>query len=269
MRVKNIIETIEEFAPKKIAESWDNVGLMVGSPTCEVSSVFLSLDVTEEVVDEAIAIGAEMIVSHHPLIFEPLKNIAICEESTDVQRAVTKAIKNDVAIYSAHTNADSAFGGVSQILAEKLGIRVTGTMVQNPNFESSDTFVGLGAVGELGEPMETLELLQKVKERLNLKHIRYSKPHKSKVQRIALCGGSGASLIARAKELKADLYLTGDLKYHDYFAPESGITIADIGHYESEIAILDKFEEVLKKAQQLKGVIIHRVKNSGNPIYTL
>ncbi|MFR9596955.1 MAG: Nif3-like dinuclear metal center hexameric protein, partial [Rikenellaceae bacterium] len=132
MKVKDITAAIEEFAPKTLAESWDNVGLMVGATESDIQSVLLTLDVTERVVDEAIERNIGMIISHHPLIFSPLKSIT---GATDAERAIVKAIKNNIAIYSAHTNADSAHGGVSQILAEKLGVKITAAMEQNPSFE--------------------------------------------------------------------------------------------------------------------------------------
>ncbi|MFI3327939.1 MAG: Nif3-like dinuclear metal center hexameric protein [Rikenellaceae bacterium] len=263
MKVKDITAAIEEFAPKTLAESWDNVGLMVGATESDIQSVLLTLDVTERVVDEAIERNIGMIISHHPLIFSPLKSIT---GATDAERAIVKAIKNNIAIYSAHTNADSAHGGVSQILAEKLGVKITAAMEQNPSFE---IHIGLGVIGELDEPTNTLEFLAKVKSVLNLPIVKHSEPHTQMVQKIAICGGSGASFIEKAKQLGADLYLTGDLKYHDYFAPEGGITIADIGHYESEIAILEKFEKVLKSSHTLKGLEICHLKECANPIKTL
>lgn len=263
MIVKDITEVIERFAPTALAEGYDNVGLMVGSNSVPVNGVLLALDVTEEVVDEAIELGVNMILSHHPLIFSGLKSIV---GRNYIERTIIKAIKHNITIYSAHTNADSAIGGVSFNLAEKL--KVTNLKVLDPKEINPSTETnGLGVYGELESEVDLMEFLAFAKERLNLKSLRYSTPHKKTIKKVAVCGGSGASYINKAKSIGADIYLTGDIKYHDYFLPESDITIADIGHYESEVFILDTFKELLNS--QLKELNVYKSTLKGNPVNVL
>lgn len=256
--VNDIIKVMEGFAPTTLAEGFDNVGLMVGDERMEVNGVLLTLDVTSEVVREAVERGVNMIVSHHPLIFSPLKSII---GRNDIERAVILAIQNGVAIYSAHTNADSTIGGVSYTLAEKLV--VNNLNVISPK-DGEDGAVGLGVYGELDREYDMVEYLTKVKEVLGLKSLRYSDIHKQTVRSVALCGGSGASFIGKVKNLGVDLYLTGDIKYHDYFSTENELTIADIGHFESEICILDTFYEVLTK--NILNFVVCKTNLKGNPI---
>ncbi len=256
MKVRDIAATMEHFAPAAFAEGYDNVGLMVGDTNSEVSSVLLSLDVTERVVDEAIESGAQMIVAHHPLIFSPLKSLT---GSNDIERAVIKSIRAGIAIFCAHTNADSVVGGVSHRLAKELGVQELsilevrsipprgGSEQEYLSLHHGTDSVGFGVYGTLAEPVDAMTFLSMVKQKLGLKSLRHSQPHVKMVQKIAMCGGSGASLISKAKSVGADIYLTGDIKYHDYFQTEEAITIADIGHYESEIFILDVFEELLRE----------------------
>lgn len=261
MIVKNIADIIEKFAPKSLAEGYDNVGLMVGNLSVPVNGVLLALDVTEDTVDEAIRLGVNMILSHHPLIFSGLKSIT---GSNYIERTVIKAIQNNIAIYAAHTNADSAIGGVSYNLAQQLG--VTKLKALDPNNLPCE-FTGLGVYGELESEVDAMEYLAFVKERLNLKALRYSTPHKETIKTVAMCGGSGASYINKAKSVGADLYLTGDIKYHDYFLPESDITIADIGHYEGEIFILDTFKRLLET--ELPDIKVYKTELQGNPVHVM
>ena len=237
MKVKDIINIIEEFAPLGIQEKWDNSGLCIGSPEDEVTSVLMGLDCTPELVDEAIACGADMIVTHHPLIFSGLKKIS----SDDlVGAAVIKAIKAGISIYAAHTNADKVIAGVSGAMAAKLGLE--NVTILDEDGEGT----GLGVVGDLPAPMTSQEAVDFVKARFNLKAMKTSKPIDGKISRIAMCGGSGGSLIGAAKAAGAQLYISGDISYHNFFTPE-GFLIMDIGHYESEIEIVDILFSLIKK----------------------
>ena len=237
MKVKDIINIIEEFAPLSIQEKWDNSGLCIGSPEDEVTSVLMGLDCTPELVDEAIAYGADMIVTHHPLIFSGLKKIS----SDDlVGAAVIKAIKAGISIYAAHTNADKVIAGVSGAMAAKLGLE--NVTILDEDGEGT----GLGVVGDLPIPMTSQEAVDFVKARFNLMAMKTSKPIDGKISRIAMCGGSGGSLIGAAKAAGAQLYISGDISYHNFFTPE-GFMIMDIGHYESEIEIVDILFSLIKK----------------------
>ena len=256
MKVKDIISTIESFAPLSIQERWDNSGLCVGSPEDEVHSVLLGLDCTPELVDEAIACGADMIVTHHPLIFSGLKNIS---PENMVGAAVIKAIKAGISIYAAHTSADKVLAGVSGAMAARLGL----TDVEILDEDGDGT--GLGVVGNLPEPLPAEEMTRLVKEKFGLKVLKSSRPLEGMISRVAMCGGSGRSLIGAAMKSGAQLYVSGDISYHNFFTPD-GFMIMDIGHYESEIEIVDILFSLIKKNFPTFAVRITQNINS-NPIY--
>ena len=236
-KVKDITTVIEQFAPLSIQEGWDNSGLCIGSPDAPVTSILLGLDCTPELVDEAIACGADMIVTHHPLIFSGLKKIT---PDNIVGEAVIKAIKAGISIYAAHTNADKVIAGVSGAMAARLSLE----NVQILDEDGEGT--GLGVVGDLPEPISAEEAIALVKDRFSLKAIRTSRPLEGKISRVARCGGSGGSLISAAVRSGAQLYISGDISYHNFFTKE-GFMIMDIGHYESEIEIVDILFSLLKK----------------------
>ena len=256
MKIKDLIKVIEEFAPLSIQERWDNSGLCVGSPEDEVNSVLLALDCTPELVDEAVACGADMIITHHPLIFSGLKKIS---PDDMVGNAVIKAVKAGISIYAAHTNADKVIAGVSGAMAARLGLKDVTILAD----EGDGT--GLGIVGNLPEELMADEVIALVKEKFSLKCMKSSKPLDGKIRRVAMCGGSGGSLIDAAKRSGAQLYISGDISYHNFFAPE-GFMIMDIGHYESEIEIVDILFSLIKKNFPTFAVRIAQNINS-NPIY--
>ena len=237
MKVKDIIRIIEDFAPLSLQEGWDNSGLCIGSPEDVVTSVLLGLDCTPELVDEAVACGADMIVTHHPLIFSGLKKIS---PDNPVGEAVIKAIKAGISIYAAHTSADKVISGVSGAMAARLGLED----VQILDEDGEGT--GLGVVGNLPEPLSAEDAVKLVKKSFGLKAMRTSKPVDGKIGRIAMCGGSGGSLIGAAMKSGAQLYISGDISYHNFFTRE-GFMIMDIGHYESEIEIVDILFSLIKK----------------------
>jgi len=256
MKVKDIISVIEGFAPLSVQEGWDNSGLCIGSPEDEVNGVLVALDCTPELVDEAIAAGADMIVTHHPLIFSGLKKIS---PQTQVGRAVIKAVKAGVSIYAAHTSADKVLAGVSGDMARKLGLEDVEIL------QKDGEDVGLGVVGNLQEPLSSEDVIRLVKERFGLKVAKVSRPLEGKVSRVAMCGGSGGSLIGEARKSGAQLYVSGDISYHNFFA-EDGFMIMDIGHYESEIGIVEILFSLIKKNFPTFAVRITQNLNS-NPIY--
>ena len=256
MKVKEIISAIEEFAPLSIQEGWDNSGLCVGSPEDEVTSVLLALDCTPELVDEAVACGADMIVTHHPLIFKGLKKISV---EDPVGEAVVKAIRAGISIYAAHTSADKVLAGVSGAMAARLGLK--NVRILDEDGEGT----GLGTIGDLAVPMTAEEAVDFVKKRFSLKAMRTSRPVEGMVSRVAMCGGSGGSLIGAAKAAGADLYISGDISYHNFFT-EKDFMIMDIGHYESEIEIVDILFSLIKKNFPTFAVRITQNLNS-NPIY--
>ncbi|MGR7813333.1 Nif3-like dinuclear metal center hexameric protein [Lacinutrix undariae] len=331
MIVKDVINYLEELAPLNYAEDFDNVGLLVGQYTQEVTGVLVTLDTLEAVVDEAIEKNCNMIVSFHPIIFKGLKKL---NGSNYVERVVIKAIQNNIAIYSMHTALDNHIEGVNDIICNQLNlinkqilipqketIRKLTTYIPNENvqavrnalfnvgagslgnydkcsfnIEGVGTFkgnensnpkvgkkeemryenetivtmtfvkhlesqvlntlfenhpyeevpfeiitlnnnnqnIGIGMVGELQNEMNTKDFLQFVKNKMNVTAIRHSKITKNTIKKVAVLGGSGAFAISAAKSVNADILITSDLKYHDFFAAENKIILADIGHYESE-----------------------------------
>ena len=256
MKVKDIIKVIEDFAPLSIQEGWDNCGLCVGSPEDEVTSVLLALDCTPELVDEAVACGADMIITHHPLIFSGLKKIS---PDNMVGAAVIKAIRSGISIYAAHTNADKVLEGVSGAMAARLGpLNVT-------ILDRNEDGVGLGAVGDLPKEMTSEQAVAFVKERFALKVMKTSRPVTGMISRVAMCGGSGGSLIGAAQKSGAQLYISGDISYHNFFT-QDGFMIMDIGHYESEIDIVGILFSLIKKNFPTFAVRITQNINS-NPIY--
>lgn len=255
-KVKDVMAVIEEFAPLALQEKWDNSGLCIGSPEDKVSSVLLGLDCTPELVDEAIACGADMIVTHHPLIFSGLKKIS---PEDLVGEAVVKAIRAGISVYAAHTSADKVIAGVSGAMAARLGLKDVRIL------DEDGEGTGLGVVGNLPEPMTAQDALELVKERFALKVVKSSKPVGCKIERVAMCGGSGGSLIGAARAAGAQLYISGDISYHNFFTPE-GFMIMDIGHYESEIEIVDILFSLIKKNFPTFAVRITQNMQS-NPIY--
>ncbi len=341
--VKEIIQPLEAFAPPIYQESYDNSGLQVGDMDQEIKGVLLSLDVTEAILDEAIAHNCNMIVAHHPLIFSGLKRITGCNY---VERVVQKAIKNDIAIYAAHTNLDNMRNGVNAKIAEKLGLERTSILsamgsslnklytyappdaadkvrdalfaagagdigkysecsfnsrgmgsfrpaadarpaigeaggpretveevkievlvpkhaqaailralfqshpyeevayelvaLQNTNQE-----IGAGMIGYFAEPMEESLFLGYLKDKMKVNCIKYTALRGKTVQKVAFCGGSGSVLLKDAIAAGADVFITGDFKYHQFFDAEGKIIICDIGHYESEQFTPEIFKEIL------------------------
>jgi len=238
MILQELTTAIEEFAPLAYQENYDNAGLLVGSPVQEITAALLTIDVTPEVIDEAIAIGANCIIAHHPLIFSGLKHL---RGENDVERCVIKAIQYNIAIYAAHTNLDSVFYGVNHKIAQKLNLQ-NAQLLQITNENA-----GSGMIGNLEKPVPVSEFLEQVKQLFDCKVIKTSPLCKSAISRVAVCGGSGSFLIEQAKNQNADIFLTGDVKYHDFFRAENQIIIADLGHYETEQFTKEIFYEIVNK----------------------
>ncbi len=364
MKIKDITTCIEEIAPLNYAESFDNVGLLVGNYNTEVTGVLVTLDTLENVVDEAIEKYCNLIVSFHPIIFSGLKKL---NGNNYVERVVLKAIKNDIAIYSMHTALDNSFQGVNAKICEVLGlqnkkvlipqkntIKKLTTYVPNNNAEKirmalfkagagsignydycsfntegygtykgnensnpvigekgklhteNETFmsvifekhkensiltalfnahpyeevaydivpldnmnqeIGLGMIGELTEEKSELDFLKFLKETMNAKGIRHSKLIGKPIKKVAVLGGSGSFAIQNAISAEADIYVTSDIKYHEFYKAEGKLVIADIGHYESEQFTKNLLVDILTK-KFLNFAIILSNKNT-NPIYYL
>lgn len=255
--VGDIANLIEEFAPKSLQESYDNTGLQIGDPAMGVTAALLCLDVTEEILEEAIQRQCNLIITHHPLIFKGLKSIT---GRTPIERIAAQAIRSNIAIYSAHTNLDSAWEGVSHEMAHSLDM--TDLRVLEPKTEAADT--GLGVIGNL-RPTPKMEFLRKVKETFGVKAVKFSvQSPQIVIKRVALCGGAGASLIPLAIHEKADAIITGDVKYHDFTAYGLDILIADIGHYESELCARKIFSRIIR--EKYPDLILYFPDSEQNPI---
>lgn len=258
MKISEITNIIEEFAPLRAQAGFDNSGLLVGRPDGEVSSAMLCVDVTEEVMDEAEREGIELVISHHPLIFHPLRNLT---GSNYIQRVVERAVRNGIAIYACHTNLDATYNGLSYKLAAILGI-------QNPKLLSAadpaEPRYGFGVVGELPEAVAAESFLRHVMKRLKLKSLRYSDITRPEVKRIALCTGSGASEIENAVRAGADLYMAADFKYNNFLDADKRIIIADIGHFESEYCAIDLLYDIITK--KIPNFALRKSENSRNPV---
>jgi dinuclear metal center YbgI/SA1388 family protein len=364
MKIAEIIQTIEDFAPLSYQETYDNSGLLIGDKTTECSGVLICLDALESVVDEAIAKGCNLVVAHHPIIFEGLKKIT---GKNYIERTVLKAIKHDIAIYAVHTNLDNVRLGVNKSIAQKLGLvnceilepkrdvlkklstfapatsrdallnalfaagaggignysecsftsegvgTFMGNEFSNPvvgqrhsrsneeevklelifpayletnvlqalrqahpyeeiayeviSIDNTYQNVGSGLIGELEQPMSAIDFLSFLKTSMQTETIRHTSILGKPVQKVAVCGGAGSFLLDKAISKGADIFVSADFKYHQFFDADERIIIADIGHYESEQFTMELLLDLLKVTAQSVQVIITTQKT--NPVHYL
>ena len=255
LRIHEIVSAFEAVAPLALQESYDNSGLIVGEMGAQVSKALLCLDSTEAVVDEAIAKGCDLIIAHHPIVFGGLKRFT---GGDYVQRAVIKAIRNNIAIYACHTNLDNVLrGGVNERIAQQLGFEAErvlrpigadlGSFFGIGRLDDSDVFrtAGAGVLCNLQKPMNVLDFLQHVKAKMGVEVVKYTKCDVEMVSKVAICGGAGSFLIGDALRAGADAFITSDVKYHEFFDAEGKMLLCDIGHYESEKYTIDLFSNIL------------------------
>lgn len=252
MKAREIASVIEAFAPLSYQESWDNSGFCIGSPSDEVHSILIGFDCTPALIDEAIEKGADMIITHHPLIFCPVKKISA---DNTLGEMIIKAIKNNIVIYASHTNMDKVIEGVSGRMALRLYLKDVEIL------EKGEYGEGLGVVGNLTTPLCTEDFIAFVKKAFDLKSVRISQPINKMIKRVALCGGAGKSLIGNAVDSGADIFITGDLSYHN-FLTDNGFMVMDIGHFESEIDIVKTFYDILKEKIPTFAVQIEKKNNN-------
>lgn len=233
MRTSTTIQDIANFlaalAPTAAAESYDNVGILVGYPDKKSTGILINLDVTEAVLEEAIALGINTIVTHHPIWFSGRKRL---NGEDYVSRIIMQAIKHDIALIACHTNLDNIRTGVNQKIAEKLGLENVQFLQAKPNL--GEHVLGSGMIGDLPVAMEKNAFLEKVKQAFLCGGIRYADCNKIHIQKVAICGGSGSFLTSAALKAGADAFVTGDISYHKFFDNEEKLLLLDIGHYESE-----------------------------------
>jgi len=255
LRIHEIVSAFEAVAPLALQESYDNSGLIVGEMGAQASKALLCLDSTEAVVDEAIAKGCDLIIAHHPIVFGGLKRFT---GGDYVQRALIKAIRNNIAIYACHTNLDNVLrGGVNERIAQQLGFEAE--RVLRPVAADFGSFAGIGELGysevfrtagagvlcNLQKPMNVLDFLQHLTAQMGGEVVKYTKCDVEMVSKVAICGGAGSFLIGDALRAGADAFITSDVKYHEFFDAEGKMLLCDIGHYESEKYTIDLFSNIL------------------------
>ena len=253
-----MIDALERFAPLPLQEDWDNAGLQIGLTAAEASGALLCLDVNEAIVDEAIDKGCNIIVSHHPLIFRGLKQLTGADY---VQRAVMKAVKNDIVIVGMHTNMDNAVGGVNFKIAEKLGLNDVELFARK---QVGDIEGGSGVTGLLPTPMEARDFVAAVKETFGVECAQCNELLHRPISKVAICGGAGDFLLPQAVALGADAFITGEMHYHVYFGHEQEIQICVIGHYQSEQFTQELFRDIL--AKDCPGLRTEIAETMTNPI---
>ena len=256
MKVRDITAAIEAFAPLSLQESYDNAGLIVGRPDDEVHKALLAVDVTEEVIREAVDEGCDMIITHHPIIFHALKRF---NSASQTERCVEEAIRRGIVLYAAHTNLDSAPQGMSWRVAEMLGLKEV-EVLQATN----DSGAGFGVVGMLPQAVDSEEFMRGVMHQFKVGALRHSDIVKPQVRRVAICTGSGGSLIDEARRSGADIYLTADLKYNDFMRHEGSIILADMGHFESEYCAIEILFDILSK--KMLTFAVRKSVHSRNPV---
>ncbi len=240
IKVNNIINEMELLAPTYLKEDFDNVGLMVGDKNKEVKKVLLALDCTLKVIEEAKKENVELIITHHPLIFKRPSSITT---DTLQGKKIIELIKNDISLYSSHTNLDSVENGLNDTIVSILGFDNSKILEKNKR----DDKAGLGRIVSLKESIQLEDLISKIKKSLNINNLRVVKG-KDKVNKIAIINGSGQDFIGKAVALGADCIITGDTTYHfasDY--KEMEISILDVGHFASEQITFFNVMEILKE----------------------
>lgn len=241
-RTSEIIKILEDFAPLELAESWDNSGWQVFFGNDNTTKVLLCLSVTDDVINQAFELGCNLIVSHHPLIFKPLKVVK------DVK--IIKAVQRGIQIYSLHTNCDKTNNGTSDLLAERLNLRKTAVL---------NDFV---RVGLAPHDMTLDELIAHVKLAFNVERIKLvNNAKKSIIKTIAVCAGSGAEFIPEVEKYNIDAYITSEIKYHDALDSRRA-AILDIGHFESEKPFVEEIKKLLENRKERIDVVIAKEKTA-------
>ncbi len=237
-----VMNALERIAPRHLAEDWDNTGLLVGSYAQKVERILVALDVDDTVVAEAIERSADMIVAHHPAIFRGMKQL---RTDLPLGRRLAALLTHGIAVAAAHTNLDITRGGVNDVLAARLGLEKLSTFITTEQADGSAE--SLGRIGTLPAPVAIDDFAHSVCERLGVSHVRLVRAADRPVRRVAICGGAGADFIDDAVRRDADVYVTGDVKYHDaQRAVEQGMHIIDAGHFGTEVPVLPVLADLLR-----------------------
>lgn len=245
MKIKEITAHLEQRFPLSLQEDFDNCGVQCGDIDQEVTGVLVCFEISQDVLDEAIAQKANLVISHHPILLK--RGICKIEPHDRVGGLICKALAHNMVIYSMHTNVDSAKGGGNDVFAEKLDLQNIQVLI--PHYANGQLVegAGLGRIGELPNPMLLQDYLLEIKQKLNLKTLRYYGNSNQMINKVAVCGGGGSSFIENALTAGADVYITGDIKYHDFFRANRKMAIVDIGHYEGEWFIREILYKEIKE----------------------
>ena len=241
--LKDIINFMNEFCPPHLAFNGDNVGLIEGREEKEISRVLLTLDVDEKVAEEAAKINADAIISHHPLMFHSIKRLT---DHTPQERTLMSLIKNDISLFSAHTNLDCVWGGLNDFLAKKLGIKNTSVIEVVDSFGGKDH--GFGRIGEVDEGTTLSDMLSRCTNALGTPFVKYVGNPNKIIKTVAVNCGGGADEMNVCIEKKADLFITGDVKYNPARdAYENNMAVIDAGHFETEYIVCELLCQILSK----------------------
>lgn len=245
MRLENVLAALDSIAPLRFAEAWDNVGLLAGDPSAEITRVLLAIDATSAVFDEAKKAGAELLVAYHPPLFEAIKRVRH-------DSLIHRAIRDGIAIYSPHTALDVAPGGTNDMLADALGMSSREPLRLTAPLEGA----GIGRVGTLDTPTARSALFDQIKKALGIGALLVAGPLEGDVKTAAVCAGAGRSLLDDAIAKKTDLFLTGELPHHDALrAAKAGMTVACALHSNSERTALKALRRRLEEALHLDVAI--------------
>jgi len=274
MQLINLINYLEETVPLSLQEDYDNCGLILGDPDQEINKGLVCLDITEEILQEAIDSEINLILSHHPLIFKGIRKINPQWQS---QRILEIAIRHQIAIYSLHTNLDKIYGGVSFQFGKRLGLEFMNFLspyfkLLPPNLvenyvegDLDKNYQGLGIIGYLPKALSWTEFLNHLRSKIPLNMVRHTRIQDKLIQKIALCGGSGSEFLEKALEEKCDVYISGDFKYHQFFLEKPGTILVDIGHFETEQFSPELIRNIISK--KFPTFALSLTKLNSNPIY--
>lgn len=251
-RVRDIVSIVEKLAPQGLAASWDRIGLQVGDPDGVVRKIYVALDPSRPVIARAIASGCQLLLTHHPLCLTPPAELNF---SSGLGGSIALALAHRLSIHAAHTNLDAADGGLNDVLCTRLGLLDTRPLISLSEMASKrpspDPRLGLGRVGTLARSVALKAYIEILKHRFKARHFRLiASPtwFKRRITRVALCSGSGGSLIEAAAASGADLYITGDIKYHDALsALDLNLPVADLGHFATEHWVIDLLAQIVQK----------------------
>jgi len=243
MKIREIIESIEELAPLRWQEDYDNSGLVLGNTDNECTGALICLDIFPSTIEQAIEKHCNLVISHHPCIFHAIKKFVY---GSQISQILTLAIKNDIAIYCAHTCMDNSKLGIAYGLSKVL-LLDDFKAFDKSRFAEEENYLGGGAIGKLSNPIKAKDYLTIIKKNLGIGALKYCGNIEKEIQTVGFCGGSGSFLIPKAIEKNCDIYLTADIKYHDFLSYSDRIILADIGHFESEQFIKQRFFDIISE----------------------